>query len=354
MLTVHKQKLFEAAPREYKTDLEKRLKKKLIALLRDDGKGHHHAKYADRLELFDIQIVPLKVNPNHTADINFDRGIIRIGEGFLNDPATFYQLNVLIRHELAHNLLMHQVRMAYHLGEENYGHIRFSQSLFRLQNIIADDEISNRKYSAEDKIIVRNMMLNGRVIGGLVTEDHRKDWINMTIEEMYDNLVAEIGKIQEELLAGRSIADLTAEKADDLISREILDTYIYVDIDSASDIEGVTLKDFIKSGCRTEEGQWAKSFRDIAEAIYNALDGVALDDVKVKNMLLKISKSSPVESIDLFNDGKVVLHTPEEKYVAVEVLKKYKSEYAEWHDKVVNALDGLSEAEIRELMDLLK
>jgi hypothetical protein len=354
MLTIHKHKLFEAAPREYKTDIEKRLKKKLIALLRDDGKGHRHAKYAERLELFDIQIVPLKVNPNHTADISFDRGIIRIGEGFLNDPATFYQLNVLLRHELAHNLLMHQVRMAYHLGEESYGHVKFSQSLARLQNIIADDEISNRKYSAEDKIIVRNMMLNGRVIGGLVTEDHRKDWVNMTIEEMYDNLVAEIAKIQDELLAGRSMADLAVEKADDFISREILDTYIYVDIDSESDIEGVTLKDFIKSGCRTEEGQWAKSYRDIAEVIYKELDGVTLNDAEVRKMLLKVAKSSPVEQVDLFDNDSIILYTPEEKYVAVEVLKKYKSEYAEWHDKVVNALGELSEAELRELMDLLK
>jgi hypothetical protein len=249
---------------------------------------------------------------------------------------------------------MHQVRMAYHLGEKNYGHVKFSQSLARLHNIIADDEISNRKYSAEDKIIVRNMTLNGRVIGGLVTEDHRKDWISMTIEEMYDNLADEIAKIQDELLAGRSMTDLAAEKADDFISKEILDTYIYVDIDSESDIEGITLKDFIKSGCRTEEGQWAKSYRDIAEVIYKELDGVTLNDTEVRKMLLKVAKSSPVEQIDLFNNGAVELHTPEEKYVAVEVLKKYKSEYAEWHDKVISALDELSDAEIRELMDLLK
>lgn len=36
-----------------------------------------------------------------------------------------------------------------------------------------DDEISNKKYTDEDKEIVRNMWLNGRLIGGLVTEDHR-------------------------------------------------------------------------------------------------------------------------------------------------------------------------------------
>ena len=52
------QNLMEAR-REFMGDTEKRLKRKLIALLRDDGKGNHHAKYAERLEKFDIQIVPL-------------------------------------------------------------------------------------------------------------------------------------------------------------------------------------------------------------------------------------------------------------------------------------------------------
>ena len=47
----------EAAPREVMTKREKALKKKLIALLRDDGKGHRHAKYAERLEDFIIKIV---------------------------------------------------------------------------------------------------------------------------------------------------------------------------------------------------------------------------------------------------------------------------------------------------------
>jgi hypothetical protein len=196
-----KLKLFEAKPREFMSDLEKKLKRKLVNLLRDDGKGHHHAKYADRLELFDIQIVPLKVDPGFTAAISFDRGIIMIGEGFLTDPETFYQLNVLMRHELAHNLLMHQIRMAYKLGEPVYNHTSLSGTLHRLQNIIADDEISNRKYSEEDKSIVRNMILNGKEIGGLVTEDHRKDWINMSIEEMYDQLCEEIAVIHKKLKA---------------------------------------------------------------------------------------------------------------------------------------------------------
>ena len=95
--------------RRFMTNRETTLKNKLIDLLRDDGKGHHHAAYAKRLALFDINIVPLSVDPNFTAAISFDDGIIYIGEGFLTDPNTFFQLNVILRHELAHNLMMHQI-----------------------------------------------------------------------------------------------------------------------------------------------------------------------------------------------------------------------------------------------------
>jgi hypothetical protein len=225
--------------------------------LRDDGKGHHHAKYAERLANFDIQIVPLKADPNFTASIRFDRAIIYISEGFLNDPATFFQLNVLLRHELAHNLLMHQIRMAYRLGEEAHKHMSLSQTLHDLHNIIADDEISNRKYSDDDKSIVRNMILNGRAIGGLVTEDHRKSWINMTLEEMYDQICVEIDKIQAKLRAGWTMTDIAAESPSDLITNSILGTYIYSDIQSASMID-IPLANFISSGCKLHKERYRR------------------------------------------------------------------------------------------------
>ncbi len=346
--------LFEAPRREFKKDEEKRLKRRLVALLRDDGKGHHHAKYADRLELLDIQIVPLSVDPNFTASISYDRGIVRISEGFLNDPGTFYQLNVLMRHELAHNFLMHQVRMAYKLGEMAHVRTSFSSSLHRLHNIIADDEISNRKYSEEDKIIVQNMVLNGRVIGGLVTEDHRKDWIHLSIEEMYDRICEEIEAINSKLRSGRSKKSVAAEMAGDPISTEILDTYIYTDTDSGSIIKG-TLKDFIAKGCAMEDGRLSGPLREIAEQIYKKLDGVVLTDTEVRDLLKKVATTSPVEVLDLFDDGSIELYTPEEKYIAVEILKKYKSEYAEWYDKVMITLcDDFTEEELRELLNVLE
>lgn len=354
------QNLLEAKPKEIAmSSKEKVLKKKLIALLRDDGRGHHHAKYAERLEQFDIQIVPLNVDPMFTAAISFDTGIIYIGEGFLSDPDTFFQLNVILRHELAHNLLMHQIRMSYKLGEESFARMRFSELLHKLHNIIADDEISNRKYTADDKIIVRNMMLNGHLIGGLVTEDHRKDWVNLTVEEMYDKICAEIAAMQEKILDGYSVNELKSifagsDKNPEVIERAILDSYIYSDILSASTIQG-PLKTFIERGCKLKSGlRWKAIFRDIAEQIFNKLDGNVTDDKEILAYMEKIAKSSPVEVIDLFSDKSVKLYTPEEKYIALDVLKKFKSEYEEWYGKVVSALKELRDDELLELCDILK
>lgn len=354
MSTKINQNLVEAKPREWMSDREKKLKKKLIALLRDDGRGHHHAKYAERLEKFDIQIVPLAADPNFTAAIAFNKGIIYIGEGFLNDPSTFYQLNVLLRHELAHNFLMHQIRMAFKLGEEVHIHTSLSNSLHNLYNTIADDEISNRKYSEEDKAVVRNMTLNGRLIGGLVTEDHRKDWITLSIEEMYDQICIEIDEIQKQLRSGRTLADITKEKGDDEIGARILKAYIYSDTSSGSMIRG-SLQKFIDSGCAIHGKRLQKSFCDVATKIFNILDGSGITNEELNSLLNKIAASSPIETIDLFDDKQVILYTPEAKYIAVEVLKKFKSEYAEWYDKVFGSLDGqLSVDELQELLSMLK
>ena len=343
------------APREFMSDTEKRLKKKLIALLRDDGKGHRHAKYAERLEKFDIQIVPLAVDPNFTAAISFDRGIIMISEGFLNDPATFFQLNVLLRHELAHNLLMHQIRMAYKLGETEYSHMQFSAVLHRLHNVIMDDEISNRKYSEEDKIIVRNMTLNGQLIGGLVTEDHRKDWINMSVEEMYDRVCEEIEEIQEEILAGRSIESLADEDTlMDPVGRSILGTYIYTDTTGESSIPG-TLEDIVKNDFKVGGKKLRKEIADLIQGIFEQLADVSMDDTKLAELMKKITTSSPVKKVDLFNNGKVVLHTPEDKLFAIEILKKYKSEFSVWYERVLHEmdLDTLSEEQLQQLLDIV-
>lgn len=62
--------LVETTEKEFVAKQEKVLKNKLLALLRDDGQGHHHAKYAERLKDFLLKIVPRDEDPSFTAAIS--------------------------------------------------------------------------------------------------------------------------------------------------------------------------------------------------------------------------------------------------------------------------------------------
>ena len=189
--------------RHFMTDRERKLKKALCKLLIDKG----HRKYAERFWKLDFNIVDSKKHPDFTAAISFDDATVFISDGFLGaGQGIFDQLDVLLRHELAHNLMMHQIRLMYvfkklHANDPDtaYEHIRYSASLHHILNIIEDFEISNKRYSASDKKIVRAMQLNGRIIGGLVTEDHRSAWETMSVEAMYDELSKELIQINSEI-----------------------------------------------------------------------------------------------------------------------------------------------------------
>ena len=63
-------KIYEAEKKEFMSRQEQALKRKLIALLRDDGKGHRHAKFANRLNDFIIKIVDREDDPEMTAAVD--------------------------------------------------------------------------------------------------------------------------------------------------------------------------------------------------------------------------------------------------------------------------------------------
>lgn len=332
--------------RRHMTEREKKLRKRLVSLLRDDGKGHHHAKYAERLSKFDVNIVSIKDEPEFTAAISFKDGIIYIGEGFLTDPKMFFQLNVLMRHELAHNLLMHEIRMMSYLGKEAYEQI-FSEStsLHSILNIIMDDEISNKKYSAEDKEIVRNMYLNGRLIGGLVTEDHRKDWIDLPVEKLYEKIKAELDTIHSKLAAGQPVSIRGSDGKPDFIAQHLLDTMPYRDIASASVIPG-NIDDFVKNGCviHTAKGELkiSEKYKKIIEAIYNSLKNTVPTPQSLENLIQRLAASHPTQELNLIHPetGEIIvtLYAPEQKRIAMDTLKKFRSEYLTWYTKVFKVL----------------
>lgn len=373
----------EAAPREVMTKREKALKKKLIALLRDDGKGHRHVKYAERLEDFIVKIVSLEDDPGMTAAVNFEEVTIYISEGFLTDPDTFYQLNVLMRHELAHYLMQHQIRMLDKLiskyGKDDGTRMSMSIAIHKLLNIIEDFEISNKRYTEADKLIVKNMTLNFEVIGGLVTEEIRKDWQKLSVIEMYDMLSKEIDSIQSSLRwswnYGESVAEI-GESDKDWLKKSIRNiAYNYADEKRQTNFFG-EIEKYIKDKalyhfavfdrpdrpCIVKFSTLPENYQNIIKDIYNEIVKPENQYTKamVKDLILTVVRSSPF-AITLLNHPTLehtfsTLYTPEEKFIAVDTLKAMLStleHYQTWYDKVKRVLGDTSKYSTEDLEAVL-
>lgn len=373
----------EAAPREVMTMREKALKKKLIALLRDDGKGHRHAKYAERLEDFIVKIVSLEDDPEMTAAVNFEEVTIYISEGFLTDPDTFYQLNVLMRHELAHYLMQHQIRMLDKLiskyGKDSGTRMSMSIAIHKLLNIIEDFEISNKRYTEADKLIVKNMTLNFEVIGGLVTEEIRKDWQKLSVIEMYDMLSNEIDAIQRSLYwswsYGESVAEI-GERDQDWLKKNIRNiAYNYADEKRPTNFFG-EIEKYIKDKalyhfavfdrpnrpCIIKFSTLPENYQNIIKDIYNEITKPENQYTKamVKELILAVVKSSPFEVTSLKHQtlGHTfsTVYTPEDKFIAVDTLKAMLPTlelYQTWYDKVKRVLGDPSKYSTEDLEAVL-
>jgi hypothetical protein len=315
--------------RHFMTDRERKVKKALCQLLIDKG----HRKYAERFWKLDFNIIDSKKHPDFTAAISFDEATVFISDGFLGSgQGIFNQLDVLLRHEMAHNLMMHQVRMMHvfkkihaHDPDDAYEHFRYSASLHEILNIIEDFEISNKRYSSEDKKIVRNMQLNGQVIGGLVTEDHR-GWDKMPLETMYDELSKELIQINSEIRSNPNWApikdgtyntpDLLKVNGAGLIKR-------YSDVMKPSGIKA-PLDIFIKSKAFNK---FADIYKKIVTTLYEAFKNYTSENDKalLLDLIVSIAETGPQENIDIVSPftAEVVctLYTPEDKMIANEVLK---------------------------------
>lgn len=319
-----------AITRHFMTDRERRVKKALCQLLIDKG----HRKYAERFWKLDFNIIDSKKHPDFTAAISFDEATVFISDGFLGSgQGIFNQLDVLLRHELAHNLMMHQIRLMYvfkklHTSdpEEAYEHISSSASLHELLNYIEDFEISNKRYTSTDKKIVRTMQLNGRVIGGLVTEDHRGGWEKLSLEAMYDEISKELIQINSSIRSNplwlpsreddASQVDLLKAKGSELIKA-------YSDFMCPSRIKA-PIDVFIKSKIFS---QYDPVFKKLVTVLYESLKDLQTDTEKqgILKLVEEISLTSPQETFKVYNPstGEIIctLYTPEDKMLAVDVLK---------------------------------
>ena len=352
--------------RHFMTDRERKVKKALCQLLIDKG----HRKYAERFWKLDFNIIDSKKHPDFTAAISFDEATVFVSDGFLGGgQGIFNQLDVLLRHEMAHNLMMHQIRLMHmfkklHVNDsdEAYEHIRYSASLHEILNIIEDFEISNKRYSSEDKKIVRTMQLNGEVIGGLVTEDHR-DWESMPLEVMYDELSKELIQINSDIRSNpywSPIKDGTYNTPDLLKIKGAALIKRYGDVMKPSGIKA-PLDIFIKSKAFSN---FAEIYKKLVLTLYDRLKYLTSDAEKalLLDIVNKIAATNPQEKFDVPHpvDGDIicVLYTPEDKMIANEVLKnlagnisydpqKFKvkrkkntQEYKDAWNKIINKLDS--------------
>ncbi len=200
-------------------------KKQIMDILSKQG----YPTYAHLLDFFDLNLTN---DPSVVGYMIPERGVI-----VLNRNLDISQVSTIVRHEILHEYLSHQLRMQRHLGKDAYD--KRTPSLHQLINIAGDYEISNRGYTEKDKDIVRAIKLNGELLKGLVTEDDHPDWVDLTIEEMFDKLYDEYKQNEDKLKELMDMiqklnqqGDENIQKAEE-IAREAAD--ISSELDDSSD-----------------------------------------------------------------------------------------------------------------------
>lgn len=410
---------FGADELEFMTKSEAAARRLLLAFLRNDGRGHHHAMFAKRFESFAFKFVSAEyaesVAGGALAWIQFEDRLICIQKDFLKPfpeelggiARTYAQLSVLLRHELIHALLRHEIRMLakfkkdHNNDEELAKTLNGSASLGHLTNIIMDFEISDQGYDAEDVKTVRMMTLNGKEIGGLVVAIDEPEWIKMPLEQMYDALEARIASLNDALNNTLSVlVDTDVDPADVLAN-------IKLQVKLAGELDRVTDSKITNHGIIDAKKQYAlpvkapsslkmpvyefiktKFFRQFKEHYKTCGDIILkindsyLAEIKAANgdkkaaedayrngsylqqvyPIIRSAVTEPVEISDPFT-GEVLgtIYTPEEKHVIIEVLKEcaglttWEPPYEKWFKKMAEFTDSkYSAADVQAVIDALE
>ena len=197
------------------TKEEKIAKNYLGRVLASDG----YPTYAKIFSKFDFNFTN---DPSVVAYLDPNRGVIVANRGLDEN-----QISVIIRHEILHDYLRHEKRLLDKLARDrgldpddldDLTINELKKDLYKNvdYNIAADYEISNRGYTERDKKTVRNIMLNGRTLSGLVTEDDHPDWVDLSVEEMFDKLRQEKQnpKPDDDVISGYMISEHDKTVAD--------------------------------------------------------------------------------------------------------------------------------------------
>ena len=167
---------------------EERLAKNIILKkLAEDGYGSNantgnKITYTYLLNFFDIHLTS---DPQTIAYVRFDKAEITINRNLDIDQVSF-----VIRHEILHQYLEHSKRFEQYYTSKGKDFSKITSTEHMLQNMAADYEISNRGYTDKDKRIAKGIKLSTspKPLEGLVTDIDHPEWVNMSMEEMYDEL----------------------------------------------------------------------------------------------------------------------------------------------------------------------
>ena len=172
-------------------------KQEILKQLSKEG----YPTYANLLDLFHVNLTS---DPGVVAYMEPGKGRIVVNRGLNID-----QVSTIVRHEILHEYLNHHNRLINHIAKsrgldpndlKDDSIKEIEKELFSNQNfnIAGDYEISNRGYTERDKNIARNIKLNGQLLKGLVTEDDHPEWVDLSIEDMYDKLQQEMKKEKDQ------------------------------------------------------------------------------------------------------------------------------------------------------------
>lgn len=176
------------------TDLEKAAQTQIINQLNKEG----YPSYAKLFALFDLNLTD---DPNVVGYMVPNKAKITINQNLDID-----QVSVVVRHEILHEYLSHQLRMEKKFGKDVWA--KRTNRMHNDSNIAGDYEISNLGYTDKDKSIMRHIILNGNILQGLVTEDDHPGWVNKSFEEMYDLLEKQKEQEQQTMQLSPSLEDL--------------------------------------------------------------------------------------------------------------------------------------------------
>lgn len=160
---------------ESMTKLEQAAKSQIQSVLNKQG----YPTYSRLLGLFDVNLTG---NPKVIGYMEPGKAKI-----VLNKNLSIDQVSTIVRHEILHEYLTHAEREAKFKEKDP----KYKNLPHDIMNIAGDYEISNVGYTDADKAITRSIMLNDKVLRGLVTEDDHPGWEDKSFEEMLELLYNE-------------------------------------------------------------------------------------------------------------------------------------------------------------------